>query len=392
MKVIRKYREFLEDTLTTSDFAILQGGKRAGKSIALEQFLYEKLLTQKRKAIILTDTYSRLRDSVISDFQMITSENPTLTKITRGTGAYNIKFYNGSEINFVCSEKDTRGFTSNNNFIVCNEANMYEWNKVNDLLKSGADDCKVIFDYNPYTRFYVQDYYETPDNKLITTYNDNPLIPKFALKQLQEQALRGETAASGTMDRYLYEVECLGIDSNLSGLCFPNAEYITEKDYFDLQATEILCSDWGQSGANADPDVVLGLKIFGNDIYVHEYFYDNASTDKDIYEVLNAKVPKKSQFFVYETATSGVSRINNLYAMGLRFRFVPAQKPPLMYSIREMKDFRLMITETSLNVRFEQQNYNYINRGGILQPADKNNHAMDAMRYGFFYKKNNKLL
>ena len=212
------------------------------------------------------------------------------------------------------------------------------------------------------------------------------------MKQLQEQALRGETAASGTMDRYLYEVECLGIDSNLSGLCFPNAEYITEKDYFDLQATEVLCSDWGQSGANADPDVVLGLKIFGNDIYVHEYFYDNASTDKDIYEVLNAKVPKNSQFFVYETATSGVSRINNLYAIGLRFRFVPAQKPPLMYSIREMKDFRLMITETSLNVKFEQQNYNYINRGGILQPADKNNHAMDAMRYGFFYKKNNKLL
>ena len=30
MKVIRKYREFLEDTLATSDFAILQGGKRAG--------------------------------------------------------------------------------------------------------------------------------------------------------------------------------------------------------------------------------------------------------------------------------------------------------------------------------------------------------------------------
>ena len=78
--------------------------------------------------------------------------------------------------------------------------------------------------------------------------------------------------------------------------------------------------------------------------------------------------------------------------MGLRFRFVPAQKPPLMYSIREMKDYTLKITETSLNVRFEQQNYNFINKDGILQPADKNNHAMDAMRYGYFYKKNNKLL
>ena len=358
----------------------------------MEQFVYEKLLRQKSKTIILTDTYSRLRDSLISDFQLITSENPRLTKITRGTGAYNIKFYNGSEINFVCSEKDTRGFTSNNDFIVCNEANMYEWIKVNDLLKSGSDRCKVIFDYNPYTRFYVQDYYESPRNKLITSYNDNPLIPKFALKQLQEQEQRGATAASGTMDRYLYEVECLGIDSNLSGLCFPNAEIISEKEYMELNATEILCSDWGQSGATADPDVVVGLKIFGNDIYIHEYLYDNASTDDDIFRALSAKVPKRSQFFVYETATSGLSRINNLYAMGLRFRFVPAQKPPLMYSIREMKDYTLKITETSLNVRFEQQNYNFINRNGILQPADKNNHAMDAMRYGYFYKKNNKLL
>ena len=392
MKVIRKYREFLEDTLATSDFAILQGGKRAGKSFALEQFVYEKLLRQKRKTIILTDTYSRLRDSLISDFQLITSENPKLTKITRGTGAYNIKFYNGSEINFVCSEKDTRGFTSNNDFIICNEANMYEWIKVNDLLKSGSDNCKVIFDYNPYTRFYVQDYYETPTNKLITTFLDNPLIPKFARKQLEEQALRGEKAASGTMDRYLYEVECLGVDSNLSGLCFPNAEIISEADYFALEQKEILCSDWGQSGATADPDVVIGLKIFGNKIYIHEYLYDNASTDEEIFTVLSNKVPKCSQFFVYETATQGLSRINNLYAMGLRFRFVPAQKPPLMYSIREMKDYTLKITETSLNVRFEQQNYNFINRNGILQPADKNNHAMDAMRYGYFYKKNNKLL
>lgn len=392
MKVLRVYREFLNDTLAREDYAILQGGKRAGKSFALEQFVYEKLLRQKRKTIILTDTYSRLRDSLISDFQLITSENPKLTKITRGTGAYNIKFYNGSEINFVCSEKDTRGFTSNNDFIICNEANMYSWNKVNDLLKSGADNCKVIFDYNPYTRFYVQDYYEMPTNKLITTFLDNPLIPKFARKQLEEQALRGEKAASGTMDRYLYEVECLGVDSNLSGLCFPNAEIVSEKEYVELNATEILCSDWGQSGATADPDVVIGLKIFGNDIYIHEYLYDNASTDDDIFKALNAKVQKHSQFFVYETATSGLSRINNLYAMGLRFRFVPAQKPPLMYSIREMKDYTLKITETSLNVRFEQQNYNFINRNGILQPADKNNHAMDAMRYGYFYKKNNKLL
>ena len=185
MKVLRIYREFLNDTLAREDYAILQGGKRAGKSIGLEQFVYEKSLRSKIKTIILTDTYSRLRDSVISDFMMITEENPKLTKITRGAGAYNIKFYNGSEINFVCSEKDTRGFTSNNQFIICNEANMYSWNKVNDLLKSGADNCKVIFDYNPYTRFYVQDYYETQTNKLITTYNDNPLIPKFALKQLQ---------------------------------------------------------------------------------------------------------------------------------------------------------------------------------------------------------------
>ena len=119
---------------------------------------------------------------------------------------------------------------------------------------------------------------------------------------------------------------------------------------------------------------------------------DNASTDNDIYQVLSKSGPKKSQFFVYETATQGLSRINNLYAMGLRFRFVPAQKPPLMYSIREMKDYTLCITDTSLNVRFEQQNYNFINVKGILQPADKNNHAMDAMRYGYFYKKNNKLL
>lgn len=392
MYVNRLYWDFLHDTFAREDIAVLQGGKRAGKTIAILQYIYIRLLTEKKKkALIVTDTFARLRDSLLNDFQMISAEHPKSSRVC-WSGTPRIDFYNGNSISFLCADRDSRGFSSDKSIIFFNESIQYSKDVVRDALKAGADDCKVIFDYNPFYRFYVNDLYETGTNKLISCYKDNPFCPRFAKEQLEKQEEIGKAAKPGTFERYLYEVECMGIDSELSGLCFPNAETCSVQEYDNCDVPEVLASDWGQVLTSADPDVVCGFKFAGDTILCREYYYRNDGTDADIAEVLR-HIPFNRQFFVFETATAGEARVKNIYnASGLRFRFVPCSKGvgSIMIGIRNLQEYKIRICEDSKNFLNEQRNYKYITKNDIMQPSDKYNHAFDCLRYAYDFYINNK--
>ena len=69
MKVNGIYHEFINDTIRDEDFLIFQGGKRAGKTVGILQWLYLQHVQSKKRTVICTDTYSRLRDSILSDWK-----------------------------------------------------------------------------------------------------------------------------------------------------------------------------------------------------------------------------------------------------------------------------------------------------------------------------------
>ena len=192
MKVNGIYHEFINDNIKAEDFLILQGGKRAGKTVGILQWLYLQHIQSKKRTVICTDTYSRLRDSILSDWKFA-DEIKGISKIIK-SGSPRIEFFNDSLIDFTYAGKDSRGYTSDKDFLFFNESIMYDEATVRDLLKSGGDNCKVFFDYNPYNRFYVNDTYENGRNKLITTYKDNAFVPGFARKQLQDQEAVGRHA------------------------------------------------------------------------------------------------------------------------------------------------------------------------------------------------------
>ncbi|GAB6395414.1 MAG: terminase [Bacteroidales bacterium] len=387
MDINGKPYEFIKDTIDSEDFLILQGGKRAGKTVCIMQYIYSELQRAKKpkKALIVTDTFARLRDSLLSDLQYFTTPGTHRLNMSQSPRIF---FENGSEISFCCADRDTRGYTSDKDYIFFNECIMYDYQVVRDLLKAGGNGCKVFFDYNPYNRFYVNERYQNDKNKLILTYKDNAFCPKFARRELEKIAAEGENAKYGTFERYLYEVECEGLDSKLSGLCFPKFNVINESEYFLNPVQEILASDWGQVTTSADPDVVIGCKFLNDKILLHEYYYDNAGTDHDIAEVLkNLKFDK--QYFVYETSTAGEARVRNIYNIsGLRFNYRPCTKGAgsVMLGIRNLQKYHILATSTSRNIINEQKNYKFVLQNDIVKPADNFNHAFDALRYAYdFY-------
>lgn len=224
MKINDKYHDFIAATFARERFVVLQGGKRAGKTFAILQYIYLDLVNNaNHRALIVTDTYARLRDSILSDFDMIARELPNAARIVY-SGTPRIDFTNGSEVTFVCADKDARGFTSNKDFIFFNECIMYKEDVVRDVLKAGGENCRVFFDYNPFQKFYVNEHYETATNKLVTCFRDNPFCPAFAREELERQATIGKDAPAGSPERYFYEVEVLGhFADGISGEIFTRA-------------------------------------------------------------------------------------------------------------------------------------------------------------------------
>ena len=162
MKVNRIYHEFINDNIANEDYLVLQGGKRAGKTVGVLQYLYQEHVKSKKRSIICTDTYSRLKDSILSDWKYADEVKGISTSVK--SGSPRIDFFNGSQIDFTYAGKDTRGFTSDKDFIFFNEVILYGEDTVRDLLKAGGNNCKVFFDYNPYNRFFVNDKYENNNN------------------------------------------------------------------------------------------------------------------------------------------------------------------------------------------------------------------------------------
>ena len=115
MKVNRIYHEFINDNIANEDYLVLQGGKRAGKTVGILQYLYQEHVKSKKRSIICTDTYSRLKDSILSDWKYADEVKGISTSVK--SGSPRIDFFNGSQIDFTYAGKDTRGFTSDKDFI-----------------------------------------------------------------------------------------------------------------------------------------------------------------------------------------------------------------------------------------------------------------------------------
>lgn len=389
MELLKLHHDFIADHQRKgTPFVIFQGGRRSGKTVSILQFLYMVSLTHPgTRTLIVTDTYSRLRESIFQDLIMINRSAGGDGRRMRihFTGGTRVLFETGSDFAFVYAGRDVRGYASNFSYIFFNECIQYDARVAREALKAAGPGCMVFFDYNPYTRFWVNDLYETPANKLITTYHDNPFLSDFVRTELDKQAAKGADAAPGTMERYLYEVECCGIDSTLSGLCFPHHEAIPDEDYHTSPLMEVLACDWGALHATADPDVICGFRFDTDAIYCHEYYYSRDGGDAQMAAALTS-IPFRRQYLVYDTATEGVGRVRSLFARtGLRFHFTPARKGAgsVLTGIRNLQPYTLKVTASSRHFLEELQNYRFVQKNDVLQPSDSWNHCCDALRYAF---------
>ena len=338
------------------------GGTRSGKTYAILQYLIVEALQTEQTITIVRKTIPSLKRTVIKDFSDILKS----LNIWREDD-FNItdRIYrlNESTIQFINSDdaEKLRGLKSDILFI--DEAS--ELDEESYFQLSIRTTGRIILAYNPTVSPYHWLRQMQDCDRYITTYKDNPYLPKemvVAIEELQHKNPKywaiygkGEFAAN---DKAIYNFEVV-------------EDYEGEFVAFGL--------DWGYS---SDPTAVVAVYKNGDNIYLEEILYEKGLVLKDIADKLNKLDITKSEEIWCDS--SEPRSIEELYRMGFNAKAVKKGPDSIKFGISVLQNHKIHIHKKSQNLINEMYAYQYAtDKHGYVTdtPEGGLDHLLDAARY-----------
>lgn len=293
----------------------------------------------------------------------------------------------------------------------------------------------ILFDWNP-----KQDHWVNTEKKkentitLYSTFKDNPFCPKesriqilsyqplsesevvinelisisdlkkydleknelnFTKKQVNEILRCNYNESVKSASAYHWHVYGLGKKSEKPNRIFHWKE-CTVEEFENISTTPYIGIDWGK----VDPFAIVKVKYHDGRLFVHELNYDSENKIRE-----RLKPDELRQIMASNDTENGIvsyvfSKLNidknilmlcdtNRPEKGALLRqrgynVIPAVKPSIMESIELVQSLDVYYTNTSTNIKIEQENYEYkVDKFGDReeQAIDEWNHSLDCIRY-----------
>jgi phage terminase large subunit len=356
---------------------IFQGGQGAGKTYSILAMLIDLALKKKRNIIVASEELTKMRRTVIKDF----------IAILKSTGRFNpnnfrmgteYTFGNGSVISFIGLDKDNVGKGLRCDILFINEANKTSYDKVHELIARAK---RRIFDYNPNTVFWVDEYFKGREDTYleILTFQDNEALSDSERETILDYKVRGfinpdlenydtEHNIKSEFWANKWRVYGLGMTGKIDGLIYTDWK-IGE---FDETLPYRFGLDFGFSN---DPDAVVKLAVDEKRsiIYLEEKMYQKGqSTDQLIARLKTIVKPNELILADREPRL-----IND---MRKHFNIRPAKKWKVVERIKKMQSYQLVVTPDSKNLITELENYTWHDKKSET-PIDAFNHLLDSAGY-----------
>jgi phage terminase large subunit len=211
---------------------------------------------------------------------------------------------------------------------------------------------------------------------LHTTYKDNRFLdPEYAL-ELEELA---------QLDPTLYKIYALGLWATLKGIIFDNWQ--TTDDFPNKYDERIFGLDFGYTNQTA----LVEIRRVERTLYIRQLLYESGLLTSNIIAFMQGSqsdrfgefIPTKidSNDFIYADAAEP-DRIQQIYDAG--FNVIPANKD-VKAGILSVKEYPILVDIASEDLLKERRSYKFAedkNGNPLEVPVAKNNHLMDAIRYG----------
>ena len=388
----------------------LEGSSRSGKSWDICVFICHYVTSYSGKQInVCRDNFSKLRKTfyqtlkkVWALYQLPTHHfNKTATEI----------HYNGNVIRFIGINDDI--MTSHGL-----ESDLLVINETMGIAKETADQLEqrttefFIYDYNPSAidswlfalenredyRLHKTNIFDNPYTPLnakqkILSYahpatDDNHIAIKAGYTIEEWEALKEKNYTLDTADKFMWEVYGLGLRAVSEDLIFPKWEEYEQEP--DEKIIDWVCLG-GDFGFKNDPSACVKVTKAGNTLYLEELLYETGLLNNDIATKL-IDLEINQEISIWDSAEP--KSINELITLDVNAW--PAEKGAgsISYGIQKMQQFSIKIHVNSIHLQKEFKKYRWakdrtgnhkVNSLGKRIPVDKDNHAIDAVRYVILY-------
>jgi len=393
MKTTRVFSDTLKAYYSGKRIIANSGGTRSSKTFSELQLFKLIMDLSKKNRLITTVSYSlpHLEGGAIRDFDKIISESGISPDSVRTKKPYLYKI-NNSLHEFVGFDSPGKALGAARDILFVNEANKMPFNIVHQLIQRTTE--TIFLDWNPSEEFwfYTEDFESRDDCTLIHSnfYDNIENLTEGQLTELKEarkKALDEERRGQKSYWWNYWQVYGLGKKGVLEGVIFNNWQNYNMLP-LDVELVRLFVIDWGGN----DPTTLTEINIDGenNRLYIRQHIYQP--------QILNSKLIKKikevnidDNLIICDSARK--DKIFELQQAGLRALGATKGEGSIIDGIDKMQEFLIFVYSHSKDAIREFSTYKWVvdkktNKSTNI-PEDKNNHIIDAVRYGVrFYRKN----
>lgn len=371
------------------DFEIIvaQGGTASSKTVSICQRVGDLAVDHPGCTITITgQDFPNLRRGALRDWQRLISENPAFAFMIKNPSSEHgpYKFKNGSVVEFVTYQTAQDAKSGKRQYLFINEANGVPYEIFFELEQRTS--VRTYIDYNPTAKFWAHT--EVVPLKrcyaFISSYTHNEFCPEKIKAQIKSYFVKWQQTGSLYWENK-WKVYGLGQTGIVEGVVikdwkvvemFPDRSELSNF-YYGL--------DWGFSN---DPMALIkcGNRKGNKRIVSQQLLYEtgiNAYTLDELFPKLGL-----TKFDPVIADSANMDAIVWLQKKG--WNLIPAEKGPgsVKSGIELINQCGLDIVQGSNDIVYECGNYLYKSKIGVFdknEPIDKDNHAIDAIRYGNRY-------
>lgn len=356
------------DKILTMDkrLRIVQGGARAGKTVAILLILIDIAQTRQGKIIsVVSETFPHLKRGALRDFlDIMKTQGYYKEQLWNRTDSI-YTFETGSIIEFFSADQSSKVRGPARNILFINECNNISYETYTQLAIRTSE--LIYLDYNPVAEFWVNEEIipKHEHNFDIITYKDNELLAPEIVKEIESR--KG--------NKNFWQVFGLGLVGDAEGRIYSDWQIIDEIPH--TARLERYGLDFGYS---FDPTAIVAIHYHDGGYILDEITFQKGLTNKQIADVLN-NVPKA--LVVADSAEP--KSIDELKLYGVNV--IGAQKGPgsVSQGIQNVRKERISMTKRSVNLIKAYRNYMWkTDKDGVILnvPDHAFSDAMDAVRYG----------
>jgi phage terminase large subunit len=375
---------------------MVRGGQGAGKTITwLILICNSASSTQDRNWLIASEELTKMKDSVISDFEMVMKGFGIWEDHRWNKSEFVYTYANGNIVKFRSMDKEDAGKGVRKFYgVYFNEINKIKFESYNQY----ASRCRVVVgDWNPDAPFFVDDQVLSREDCefLQLTYRDNEFLDETERNEIEGYLKKGYKNTripegfklgqryhkSNIKDAYWankWQVYGLGNIGSLMGAIFSNWEIIE-----DVPEEARLRSGGLDFGYTNDPTAIVARYQWNGCPVYDEIEYKTGMLNKDIASVIKKSVLAYSTIYCDSAEPKSVDELRKTYK--IKAVGVDKGRDSLRYGIDLLQQYpKIYVTRRSVNLISNFRNYIWeVDRNGkpTNQPVDKNNHGIDACRY-----------